>query len=79
MPTNTVWLAGCKPLADAVMVADPIATPVILGLDPMRPCAINTAGAIVNFEGSLLASDMNRPPDGAGRAKVTGKTTVSPG
>src|SRR5450759_939881 len=29
--TCTTWLAGCKPLADAVMVADPTLTPVTFG------------------------------------------------
>lgn len=80
--TDTVWLADPMPDAWAVMMEEPNATPVTLGVElpAVWPWAMKMApGEMVTFEGSLLVRLMNAPPAGAGVPKVMGKFTVSPG
>ena len=81
-PIWTCWLAGAKPLADAVMIADPILMPLSFGAEAVvvALCGMKMfVGVIVAFEGSLLVRVMNTPPHGAAPAKVTWNPTVSPG
>jgi hypothetical protein len=80
--TCTSPVAGAKPLADAVTIADPALMPFTIGarLGAVTPCGMKIfSGATVTFEVSLLVSVMNTPPDGAGFAKVTEKFTCWPG
>jgi hypothetical protein len=81
-PTCTLPLAEAKPLAHAVMIADPILMPLTVGarLGVSAPCGMKMfSGATVTFEGSLLVSVMNTPPDGAAVTNVTGNGADSPG
>src|SRR5437763_1961052 len=80
--TCTCPLAGANPLADAVMIADPMVMPFTAGarLGVVAPCGIKMlSGATVTFELSLLPSARNTPPDGADVANVTGKDADWPG
>jgi hypothetical protein len=80
--TCTSPVAGAKPLADAVMIADPALMPFTIGarLGADAPCGMKIfSGATVTVEGSLLVSVMNTPPDGAAVANVTGKGPDWPG
>lgn len=77
--TCTVWLAEIKPVADAVIFADPKSTPVILGVDVGAVAPGGTrklAGLTVTLLGSLLTRETNSPPAGAGLTNVTGKFIV---
>jgi hypothetical protein len=72
--TWTCWLAAVKPLADAVIIPDPILMPFTFGAEAavVAPCGIKMfAGPTVTFEGSLLVSVMNIPLAGAGVASIT--------
>src|SRR4051812_22035009 len=56
-PTFTLWLAPVSPLADALTVTTPKATPVTCGCEfgAVEPAGIKTlAGLIVNLDVSLL-------------------------
>ena len=80
--TDTCWLADPRPDADAVMVATPKPTPVTFGgpFEVVAPCGMKmVAGDMVTFEVSSLVRLMKAPPAGAPVAKLTGKSTVSPG
>jgi hypothetical protein len=82
VPEVTCTLTGGNPLADAVIVADPALMPLTVGARPpaVAPCGMKMlSGATVTFEGSLLVSAMNTPPDGADVANVTGNGTDWPG
>jgi hypothetical protein len=65
-----------KPGPEAVILADPTATPVTCGCTAgaVDPAAIDTLpGAMLTFVASLLVSVTVTPPTGAGLDKVTGK------
>ena len=55
-------------------MAEPNPVPVNLGINAgtVAPPEIETLGAIVTFEESLLTSVMKTPAGGAGALKVTG-------
>jgi hypothetical protein len=81
-PACTCTLAGAKPLADAVMIADPMLMPFTLGADNavIAPCWMKMlVGPTVTLEGSLLVSVMNTPFAGAAVASVTWNGAESPG
>jgi hypothetical protein len=72
--TCTCPLAGVNPLADAVIIADPIVMPFTFGADVAveAPCGMKIlVGPTVTFDGSLLVSVMNTPFAGAGLASIT--------
>lgn len=74
--TWTDCLALVKPVAEAVISAEPTFTPVICGwtVGVVAPCAMTTLeGDIETFFASLLDSDTVTPPAGAGLAKVIAK------
>jgi hypothetical protein len=78
--TCTVALPEEYPVAVALMLADPILTPVIVGcwVGADAPCAMETLDAeIVTFEGSVLAS-ATVTAESAGADKVTGNGMVWP-
>jgi hypothetical protein len=81
-PTCTCPLAGAKPLADAVMIADPLSMPFTVGarLGVVKPCGMKMfSGHTVTFKGSLLVSVMNTPSEGAAVVNVTWNDAESPG
>jgi hypothetical protein len=81
-PTCTCPLAGVKPLADAVMIADPLVMPFTVGarLGVVAPCGMKMfSGPTVTFEGSLLVSVMNTPSEGAAVDNVTWNDAALPG
>ena len=81
-PTWTCPLAGAKPLAHAVTIADPIEMPLTTGarLGVIAPWGMKMfSGATVALEESLLARVMKTPLAGAAVANVTGKDAESPG
>jgi hypothetical protein len=80
--TCTCTLVEGNPAADAVMRADPKSTPLTAGarLATVEPSGIKIfCGATVTFDGSLLVSIMNMPPEGAGISNVTGNGADWPG
>jgi hypothetical protein len=72
--TCTGPLAGVKPVADAVMMADPMLPPLtVTRVEPATSCGMKmSVGFTVTLEVLLLLSVMKTPPDGAGFAKFTG-------
>ena len=71
--TRTVSLSPLRPKADAVIAADPKAIPVTIGEEGgvVAPSRIKTfAGDTVTFDVSLLLSETNTPPAGAGFMSV---------
>lgn len=81
-PTCICPLAGVKSLADAVMIADPIAMPFSAGarLGVVAPCGMKMfTGTTVTLEESLLVSVMKTPLAGAAVVNFTGKDAESPG
>jgi hypothetical protein len=71
-----------KPEADAVIVTDPLLTPVTV-ISARRatvvPSGITKAdGETIALVASLLASVIATPPPPAGDASVTGRVTISP-
>ncbi len=81
-PTWTCPLAGAKPLADAVTIADPIAIPLTTGgrFGVIAPWGMKMfSGATVTLDESLLARVMKTPLAGAAVANITGKDAESPG
>jgi hypothetical protein len=66
-------LAGVKPGADAVMLADPSLMPLTCGgvVENVDLAAMKTLGVTVAVALSLLASATVTPPAGAGVGKVT--------
>ena len=81
-PTCTSALAGVKPYAAAVMIADPTPIPVTVGarLLTVAPSGMKIfAGATVTIEVSVLLSMTKTPPDGAGVANVTWNGADWPG
>ena len=73
--------AAEKPVAVAVIVANPLAIPLTVGARPaaVAPCGMKIfTGAMVTAELSALRV-INTPPDGAGVASVTGNDAVWPG
>ena len=80
-PTCTCTLTGAKPLADAVIIADPLLMPFTFGADKavVAPCAMKMlVGPTVTFEVSLLVSVIKTPFAGAGLANVTWNGAESP-
>jgi hypothetical protein len=80
--TLTLWLAPVNPVADALTVTTPKATPVTCGCEfgAVEPAGIKTlAGLIVNLEVSLLDSAIETPPDGAAAVRNTGSDAELPG
>src|SRR5450759_3675300 len=81
-PTCTLPLAEAKPLAHAVMIADPLVMPFTVGarLGVVAPCGMKMfSGPTVTFEGSLLVSVMNTPSEGAAVVNVTWNDAALPG
>ncbi len=81
-PTCICPLAGAKPLADAVIIAVPIARPFSAGarLGVVAPCGMKMfTGTTVTVEESLLVSVMKTPLAGAAVVNFTGKDAESPG
>jgi hypothetical protein len=81
-PTCTSALAGVKPYAAAVMIADPTPIPVTVGarLVTVAPAGMKIfAGATVTIEVSELLSMTKTPPDGAAVANVTWNGADWPG
>lgn len=73
-PTCTDWLAGAKPVAEAVIAAVPALTPVTVGARLAVVAFWGTkilSGATVTLEVSPLTSEIKTPPEGAGAARVT--------
>ena len=73
--TWTASVAALYPVADALMVAEPIPAPVACGCvaGVVAPAAIKTlVGAMVSFAVLLLLRVIVTPPLGAGAANVTG-------
>jgi hypothetical protein len=80
--TRTVLLSPLRPKADAVMLEDPKATPVTIGevFGVVAPSKISTfAGDTVTFDVSLLLSETNTPPAGAGLRSVRDIGANAPG
>ncbi len=79
--TVTCCVADPSPGAEAMIDAEPIATPVTLALvtEVVAPAAkYKVAGAIAAFAGSLLDRLTNTPPAGAGPASFTAKSVLAP-
>src|SRR5207237_1360577 len=79
--TWTVPEAGEYPVAVALILAVPKATPVTCGCIAGAVCPTATEivdGLMVTFAESLLVNVMVTPPAGAGMGKVTGKGTDWP-
>ena len=72
--TCTGPIACPKPEAVAVILADPIPTPVMATrVDPVPLCGIKILGVFtVTTEGLVLVRVTKIPPEGAGFAKVMG-------
>jgi hypothetical protein len=79
--TVTVPVPDVRPEDEAVIVADPTATPVACGCVAgwVCPAAMVTLGGTVTFEVSELTSDIVTPAWGAGNDIVTGNDTDWPG
>ena len=78
---STVWLTGAYPKADAVMSAEPKLTPLTFGGVAgavASPGMKTSEGVTVTIVESLVTSETNTPPEGAGAERVTGKVTVAP-
>ena len=71
--TVTVPLPEVKPVAEAVMVADPMPTPVTVAEPLIAPAAMLMLAGAGTFVASLVVKFMVTPPAGAGDDSVTGK------
>jgi hypothetical protein len=75
--TSTVWLTGANPVAVAVIVTEPNATPLTFGcVESVLPAGINMfVGLTVAFDGSLLVRVIITA-FACAVARETGKETV---
>jgi hypothetical protein len=80
-PTLTVCESPVNPVAEAVTVAEPNATPVTSGavVGAVAPCGMKTVDGTVRMAVLPLAREMVTPPAGAGNANTTFSGTDWPG
>ena len=80
--TLTVWAPGANPAALALMIVEPTAMPLTLGLEAgtLRPAAIVTeAGVMVAIAGLALVKLTVTPPAGAAVPRLSGRGQAGAG